>query len=75
MSVQITPKADFLVVEFGHDLTIFTVRDCYEALKKLASLKIEMPFHIRNNSVRCTLDVQRNTRDRLLGFCIQDLTT
>jgi anti-anti-sigma factor len=38
MSVQITPKADFLVVEFGHDLTIFTVRDCYDALKKLANL-------------------------------------
>jgi anti-anti-sigma factor len=41
MSVQITPKADFLVVEFGHDLTIFTVRDCYEALKKLASMTME----------------------------------
>jgi anti-anti-sigma factor len=41
MSVQITPKADFLVVEFGHDLTIFTVRDCYEALKKLAALAME----------------------------------
>lgn len=41
MSVQITPKADFLVVEFGHDLTIFTVRDCYEVLKKLTSLTME----------------------------------
>ncbi len=41
MSVQITPKADFLVVEFGHDLTIFTVRDCYEALKKLAGMRME----------------------------------
>jgi anti-anti-sigma factor len=41
MSVQITPKADFLVVEFGHDLTIFNVRDCYEALKKLADLTLE----------------------------------
>lgn len=41
MSVQITPKADFLVVEFGHDLTIFTVRDCYEALKRLAAMTME----------------------------------
>jgi anti-anti-sigma factor len=41
MSVQITPNADSLVVEFGPDLTIFTVRDCYEALKKLAGLTMD----------------------------------
>ena len=41
MTIQITPKADFLVVEFGHDLTIFTVRDCYEALKRLAAMTME----------------------------------
>lgn len=41
MSVQITSNADSLVVEFGPDLTIFTVRDCYEALKKLASLTMD----------------------------------
>lgn len=41
MSVQITPNEDSLVVEFGPDLTIFSVRDCYEALKKLASLTMD----------------------------------
>jgi anti-anti-sigma factor len=41
MTIQITPKADFLVVEFGHDLTIFTVRDCHDVLKKLSTMPME----------------------------------
>ncbi|MFC4653496.1 STAS domain-containing protein [Rheinheimera marina] len=41
MTVQITPKADFLVVEFDQDFSIFSVRDYYSSLLKLADLPQE----------------------------------
>ncbi len=41
MPVQITPKADFLVVEFGQDLSIFAVNDLYQQLRKVPELSGE----------------------------------
>lgn len=35
MAVVMTPKADFLVIEFEQDLSIFTVGELYESLKTL----------------------------------------
>lgn len=35
MAVTISQKADFTVAEFDGDLTIFNVRDCYDALQPM----------------------------------------
>lgn len=35
MAVVITPKADFLVVEFEQDLSIFAVNELFESLKSV----------------------------------------